>query len=128
VILLDTCTLLWLAFDQTELSADAISLLRDHAGLLFVSAITGFELGIKEKKRRLTLPLPAERYFATALAAHGLREVPLDGVVAVRSTTLPDLHADPADRIIVATAQARGFTVLTPDPSIHAYPNTLVRW
>jgi PIN domain nuclease of toxin-antitoxin system len=99
-----------------------------HAGDLFVSAISAFEIGLKQKKGRLTLPLPAEQFFAVALSTHGLREVPVDGAIAARSTSLPPLHADPADRMIIATAQRDGLTILTPDPLIHAYPDTRVSW
>ena len=52
----------------------------------------------------------------------------MDGGIAVLATTLPPLHGDPADRIIVATAQARGLTVLTPDPLVRAYPDTASDW
>jgi PIN domain nuclease of toxin-antitoxin system len=128
VILLDTCTLLWLASDQTQLSPGAVASLRAHSGFLFVSAITAFELGIKQKKRRLTLPMPAERYYSTALAAHGLNEIAIEGSIASRATTLPDVHSDPADRILVATAHQLALTVLTPDPLIAAYPGTRVAW
>jgi PIN domain nuclease of toxin-antitoxin system len=128
VILLDTCTLLWLASDQSNLSADARETIRAHPGLLFVSAITAFEIGIKSKKGRLMLPMLPDRWYATALTAHGLIEIPIDGDIASRSTALPDLHADPADRIIVATAQRGGLAVVTPDPLIGAYPGTRVAW
>lgn len=128
MILLDTCTLIWLASDQSYLSQQAAELIRKHNGLLFVSAISAFELGIKEKKQRLTLPVPAARYYPAALAAHGVREVAVDGDIAVRSTALPDHHADPADRIIIATAQARNLTILTPDRLIRVYPDTSTAW
>ena len=128
MILLDTCTLLWLASDQSRLSASAVESIRAHAGFLFVSSISAFEIGIGERKGRLSLPLPAERYYAVALASHGLHELPVDGLIAARSTALPSLHADPADRMIVATAQAQDLSVLTPDPLIAAYPDTRVVW
>ncbi len=128
MILLDTCTLLWLASDQSQLSSQATRLISEQAGFLFVSAITALEIGLKQRKGRLTLPLPAERYYAAALAQHGLLEIAIDGVIAARSTMLPPLHADPADRILVATAQRRSLTVLTPDARIHAYPDTQVAW
>ena len=128
MILLDTCTLLWLASDQPRLSAEAVQRIRDQARFLFASAISAFEIGIKQRKGLLTLLLPAERYYLEALASHGVREIPVDGVIAARSTALPPLHADPADRILVATAQRHTLTLLTPDPHIRAYPDTQVAW
>lgn len=128
MILLDTCTLLWLASDQSHLSMHAREAIKRHAGSLFVSAISAFELAVKHKKRRLTLPFPPERYYETALTVHGLTEVAVDGIIAARSVSLPDLHADPADRMLVATAQHLDLTLLTPDPLIRAYPSTRVEW
>lgn len=128
MILLDTCTLLWLASDQGRLSSDAVRLIREQAGFLFASAITAFEIGLKARRGLLGLPLPAERYYLEALASHGIREIAVDGVIAARSTGLPPLHADPADRILVATAQRHSLTLLTPDPRIRGYPDTRVVW
>jgi PIN domain nuclease of toxin-antitoxin system len=128
VILFDTCTLLWLASDQAQLSLEAVRLIREQAGFLFASAISAFEIGLKARKGLLELPLPAERYYLEALASHGIREIPVDGVIAARSTALPLLHADPADRILVATAQRHTLTLLTPDQRIRSYPDTQVTW
>jgi PIN domain nuclease of toxin-antitoxin system len=128
VILLDTCTLLWLASAQAQLSQVAVNAISEQAGFLHVSAISALEIGIKQQKGRLTLPLPAEHYYATALTTHGIIELAIDGVTAARSTALPAIHADPADRILIATAQRRRLTILTPDPHIRAYPDTQTIW
>jgi PIN domain nuclease of toxin-antitoxin system len=128
VILLDTCTLLWLVGDQGRLSPRARDRLREDAGGLFVSAISAFEVGIKHRKGKLSLPLEPEPWFEEALEFHGLAEIPVSGSIAARSTMLPALHSDPADRIIVATAQMLGLTVLTPDPLLRAYPDTATDW
>lgn len=48
--------------------------------------------------------------------------------IALRAASLPRLHADPFDRFLVATAQEHHLTLLTPDPKIHAYPNTRTLW
>jgi PIN domain nuclease of toxin-antitoxin system len=59
---------------------------------------------------------------------HGLTEIPVSGRIACRSTQLPPLHADPCDRIIVATALVSAIAVLSPDPLIAAYPGIEVAW
>lgn len=128
MLLLDTCSLLWLVADQDRLSARARSLLAAKAGALFVSAISAFEIGIKARRKALTLLLPPEEWYARALEFHGLREIPVDGRIACRSTQLPPLHGDPCDRIIVATAQLAAMTLVTPDPLIRAYPGIEVAW
>lgn len=122
MILLDTCTLLWLVGDQDKLSAAAIRAIRNNAGKIFVSAITAFEIGVKWKKGLLRLSLPPSEWFAMALASHGLTEIPVTSGIAIRAILLPDHHNDPADRILIATAIANDMTLLTPDKHIRAYP------
>jgi PIN domain nuclease of toxin-antitoxin system len=128
VILLDTCTLLWLVGDQGRLSPRARERLREGAGELFVSAISAFEIGIKQRKGKLSLPLETEPWFEAAADFHGLAEIPVSARIAARSTVLPALSSDPCDRILVATAQLLGLTVLTPDELIRSYPDTLTDW
>jgi PIN domain nuclease of toxin-antitoxin system len=53
-----------------------------------------------------------------------VRVIALTPRVALRATSLPPLHNDPMDRVIVATSQLRRLTVITPDARIHAYPET----
>lgn len=128
MLLLDTCALLWLAADQQHLSAVARRAIAQHAGKLFVSAISAFEIGVKHQKGRLELPLKPEEWFTRALELHGLRELPITGQIAARSTALPPLHADPCDRIIVATAEIHSLTVATLDEVIRQYPGVRVSW
>lgn len=96
--------------------------------MAFVSSISAFEVGVKHRRKALVLPMRPDLWFAKALEFHGLLDIAVDGEIAARSTMLPPLHADPCDRIIVATAQQRGLTILTPDRLIRAYPGTRVEW
>jgi PIN domain nuclease of toxin-antitoxin system len=57
-----------------------------------------------------------------------LREVPLDAAVACAAAALPPIHRDPFDRVIVALAQAHGFTVLTSDENIRKYAGVRTLW
>lgn len=120
--LLDTCTLLWLVGAQEKLSRRVITTLRNSAGRIFVSAISAFEIGVKAKKGLLLLPLPITEWFPLALMSHGLTEIPVTSKVLTGALALPDLHNDPADRIIIATALENHLTLLTPDKQIHSYP------
>jgi PIN domain nuclease of toxin-antitoxin system len=128
MLLLDTCCLLWLVGEQHRLSARARQLIAAHADSLFISAITGFEIALKQAKGRLGLPLPAEVWLERALVQHGLGEIPVTWRIAARSATLPPLHADPCDRIIVATAEIEALLILTPDTLIAGYPPAHVVW
>lgn len=76
-------------------------------------------------KSRIALPTDA-RAFRESLLDSGLAEIPLDGEIGIRAGLLSDLHGDPADRIIVATAQD-GHQLLTTDRRILAWDGPLDR-
>ena len=63
-----------------------------------------------------------------ALAFHGLEEVPVDRKIAIRSVMLPLQHGDPCERMILATAELRRLTLLTPDPILRGYPEVTTEW
>ncbi|MBI4702817.1 MAG: type II toxin-antitoxin system VapC family toxin [Deltaproteobacteria bacterium] len=128
MLLLDTCTLLWLATGSKKLSDRARDAIAAHAGRLHVSGITGLEIALKHARGALTLPLAPDEWVGRALRRHGLAEVPVTLAIAARSGMLPPLHRDPFDRILVATAQLRALTLLTPDPAIAAYPDLRICW
>lgn len=128
MLLLDTCTLLWLAADQDKLTSGARELLSRRRDRLFVSAISAFEIGIKHRKGKLTLPREPVAWFEGERRFHGLIEIPVDSRIAATSTQLPPLHRDPCDRIIVATAHIHGLTILSPDPLIKAYREADTAW
>ena len=126
MIVLDTCTLLWLV--RGEGLPPAVARRIDEADAAFVSAISALEIGIKVAKGRLLLGLPTRQWWAAALEQHGLAEVPVEGDIALRAAALPPIHADPADRVVLATALHLRGTLLTPDPLIRAYPDVPVWW
>ena len=102
-LLLDTCALPWLDAEPERLSEETRDAI-DAAGLVFVSAVSAWEVSLKEARRKLSLPRPAEEWFPAALDAHGLRVAPLDVGILIAANRLPLHHRDPADRFIIATA------------------------
>jgi PIN domain nuclease of toxin-antitoxin system len=128
MVLLDTCTLLWLAADQRKLSVPAKESLEQNAGRLLVSSISAFEIALKAKKGKLDLPIAAATWFERAIRHHGIREIPVDSTIALGSVALPPLHNDPCDRFIVATAAVRAVPIITCDPLIAQYPDVRVVW
>lgn len=121
MILLDTCALLWLAGAQEQLSTKAKETITKNSNKLYVSTISAFEIGIKYQKGLLDLPLSPQNWFEQTLSWHGIREIAMNSSIAIQSTALPNIHQDPADRIIIATAIENHLTVLTPDKHIFAY-------
>ena len=119
-MILDTCALLWLAEGGGELSETALQCI-DAAPVVYVSAISGFEIGIKVQKGKLKLPARPTDWFAAVLKHHNLEVLLLALEVCIRSTELPAVHADPCDRMIIAVAQAHHFPVVTTDPIFARY-------
>ena len=78
-------------------------------------------------RRRLKLPSPAKNWRDEVLAA-GVREIPLDGAIAVRALDLEGLPDDPADRFIAATAILNGAALLTADEKLLGWHHKLERY
>jgi PIN domain nuclease of toxin-antitoxin system len=128
MILLDTCTLLWLVQDYKQLPKKVQATLEKRQGAIYVSSISAFEIGIKYHKKKLMLPLKPETWFAEVLDFHGLTELALTAKILFAATALPAHHNDPADRILVATAAFHKLTLLTPDTEITKYTAIKTLW
>ena len=140
MFLLDTCSLLWLSLDQTQLSRNAFSAIEgEKAGLfknnkdlfgndLFVSAISAFEIAINFHKGSLVLPLVPRQWFKRVVELHGLTVLPVDYGIYINSVELPKIHLDPADRIIIATALEYNLKIITPDKHIRQYEVVKTIW
>jgi PIN domain nuclease of toxin-antitoxin system len=84
-----------------------------------VSAITPWEIAVLVSKGRLQLGADVMQWIREALAKPGVQLVPLEPEIAVASTRLPfEMHIDPADRILVATARHLGATLVTADRAL----------
>jgi PIN domain nuclease of toxin-antitoxin system len=128
MILLDTCTLLWLAIEPKRLTAAAKEAIGGSGEFAHVSAISAWEIAWKHRCGRLKLRLSPEAWFPLALEQHELRELSLTAAICLRMAALPGLHRDPADRFLIATAQELNLTLVTPDPQIRQYPNLKTIW
>jgi PIN domain nuclease of toxin-antitoxin system len=128
VILLDTCTLLWLAADQKFLSKNAVQIISDNANALFISSISSFEIAVKYQKNKLELPLKPIEWIPAVLEHHGIKEIPVDSKIAAISAGLMPIQNDPADRIIIATSIIYDMTILTPDPLMKKYSKIKIKW
>ena len=90
-----------------------------------VSAITFWEVALLRAKGRSDFPEDVLRWRGELLG-QGLVEIPVDGEIGIRANALPGFHADPADRIIVATAQG-GHRLVTADERILVWEGDLAR-
>lgn len=127
MIILDTHVLLWLLFDDRRLGRQTRQVIDRTwpAGEAAVSAITFWEVAMLHNKERLAL-LADIGSWRMSLLEEGLVEVPVDGGIAVRAGLLQEMHGDPADRIIVATA-LEGHRLVTADQRMLDWPGSLSR-
>lgn len=118
MILVDTNGLIWLAVDDPRLGPEAraaIEQARDE-GALAASAISFWELAMLRAKDRLPAPADPDRMLRDFLRM-GMMIIDVTPEIGLRAGSLQDFHGDPADRIIVATAQ-EGHQLLTSDRKI----------
>jgi PIN domain nuclease of toxin-antitoxin system len=120
VILLDTHVVVWLAFDQSQLSRNAraaINDARENGDGLAISDITLLELTTLSSKGRIRLEISLESFLREVEARFIV--LPISGRACVRALGLPETYPkDPADRVIGATALVEGMPLLTADREI----------
>ena len=115
-LLLDTHVVLWWLDDSAELSDEVKGLLDSEPGV-YVSAVTPWEIAIKQSLGKLDGPEDlAERVRDSQFTG-----LPITAGHSVRAGRLPGHHRDPFDRILVAQAQIEGMTLVTRDKWIPQY-------
>ncbi|RPI76753.1 MAG: type II toxin-antitoxin system VapC family toxin [Desulfobacteraceae bacterium] len=119
-MLLDTCALLWLAHDQNRFSAATLTKI-DEAPVVYLAAISGFEIGLKHKAGKLQLPVPPRQWMHEIIAHHQIEIIGLDLEICLKAAELPPIHKDPCDRFIIAAALAMGLSVVTADQRFATY-------
>jgi PIN domain nuclease of toxin-antitoxin system len=123
-LLLDTHLLLWAAGEPRRLSRQARTLIENPDNELLFSAASLWEVAIKRGLGREDFKVDA-RLLRRGLLDNGYGELPIlsDHVVAIDS--LPPIHKDPFDRILVAQATVEGVTLLTFDSLVSQYPGPI---
>ena len=119
--LLDTHTYLWAVSDDRRLSEPARAILEDGHTEVFLSIVSAWEIGIKASLGKLHLDVPIRDVVATTPASLGIRSLPLSVEHVCEISTLPPVHRDPFDRMIVAQGRVEGLTLLTRDSEIAGY-------
>jgi PIN domain nuclease of toxin-antitoxin system len=95
---------------------------------MVVSAVSALEVAQLVHSDRLVIPCDVEMWIRQTLQIFSAPESPVDLQIAAEAYRLPgSFHRDPADRILVATARLKGWTLLTADRRILAYPHVRSR-
>jgi PIN domain nuclease of toxin-antitoxin system len=131
VIVLDTHTLLWWVNDPTTLSEPAKDAIDAavKSKTVHVSCISSWEIALLVERGRLRLALDVRDWLCRCEALPFLTFVAVGNAIAIESVRLPDFpHADPADRIIAATALSLGAVLVTKDDKLRNYPHLKTIW
>lgn len=122
--LLDTHLLLWAAGDPGRLSSAARELLNDPENELLFSAASLWEVAIKSTLGREDFRVEP-RLLRRGLLDNGYMEVAITSEHAVNIDSLPPIHRDPFDRLLLAQARTEGVTLLTTDERLASYPGPI---
>ena len=116
-LLLDTHALLWWLADDPRLGPRARELIGDERNEAYVSAASAWEISIKKALGKLEAPGDLD----AIVEEEGFAKLPITFFHGERAGSLPDLHRDPFDRMLIAQAQAEGLDIVTTDERIASY-------
>ena len=122
--LLDTHLLLWAAARPDLLPDDVTALLAEPGNDIFFSVASLWEVAIKAMLGRDDFAIDPRR-LRRGLLENGYQELPIEGPHILALLSLPPLHKDPFDRLLVAQATTEGITLWTSDVLVAQYPGTL---
>jgi PIN domain nuclease of toxin-antitoxin system len=125
-LLLDTHLLLWAVEDSPRLSKIARRLINDPDNDLFFSAASLWEIAIKNGLGRSDFVVDP-RLLRRELLDNGYNDLPISSSHAVAIDSLPPIHKDPFDRLLVAQANVEGITLLTTDALVAQYSGPVRR-
>lgn len=129
MIVLDTHILIWWINREQQLPKQVLSYIENHRGQIALSAISLWEIAMLVKKDRLQFSIDVRAWINKVVQLPYLQLVAPDHTILVQSVFLPEpFHADPADRIIVATALILKATLVTKDEKIRKYPHIDSYW
>jgi PIN domain nuclease of toxin-antitoxin system len=119
-ILVDTHVLLWAVTQSSRLPADARDLLEDTGNTLYCSTASLWEIAIKSALRRQDFDIDL-REFRLALETMEVEELPVLGQHTEAVVSLPAIHKDPFDRMLVAQSMTEPLVLLTNDAVLAGY-------
>ena len=123
--LLDTHIWVWAQRrDSSQLTSAAFNHIENwqRDGSAYLSPISAWELALLVESSHINLVATIDEFVQEATRDGGLQILPLTPSILIESTRLPgDLHRDPADRILAATARSQGLTLVTRDKALLRY-------
>ena len=115
-MILDTCTLIFLAMGDGRLSRAARTQL-SRAPVRWYCAISAFEVALKHRQGKLELPIEPLPWLRALAERYALSELALDAALCARAAGLPNHHRDPFDRLLAAQALDGALVLVSSDPA-----------
>jgi PIN domain nuclease of toxin-antitoxin system len=106
------------------MTTSLVRLLQDANNQIVFSTASVWEIAIKHSAGKSDFPYPAQS-IRTQLLKAGYEELPVLGEHALAVESLPAIHKDPFDRLLIAQAMVEGITLLTADATIARYPGPI---
>jgi PIN domain nuclease of toxin-antitoxin system len=122
--LLDTHFVLWIPVNSSNMSSKSASIIRAPESELFFSVSSIWEIAIKKGLNRRNFQVDP-REIRRRLIENGYQELTIQSQHVVMVDSMPPIHKDPFDRILIAQAMVEGITLLTADPVIAKYPGPI---
>jgi len=119
--LLDTHVMIWVLQEPAQLSTRVCNILAEAETGVLVSAASLWEAAIKQAVGKMKLPAPASEWLPYALERMRIDVLDITGRHALTAGSLPRLHGDPFDRMLVAQAVMEKLTLVTRDKAIRRY-------
>ncbi len=116
--LLDTHIWIWSVSKVEKLSGKVSRILKNTANEFFLSSISIWEFMILLEKKRIAIDIPFEEWLHIAIDMANIKEIPIDGEIAVESRKIDLPHRDPADRFIAASALVNQLKLITSDRNL----------
>ena len=120
-LLLDTHAVIWWFSGGLRLSSPALEALEYQSNDVIVSAASGWEITTKYRARRLPDAAGLAEDIAGHVARENFQELPITIGDAVRAASLPEIHRDPFDRILISQALSRDLTLVSIEPLFDQY-------
>lgn len=120
-ILLDTHALLWWCEGNPQMTDRAYEVISDPANELLLSLASAWEIVAKVQGGKLELPEPVETFLPSRMKHYGVGLLPITLPHLLATASLPMLHKDPFDRVLVAQSKLEGLPIVTVDQQLKQY-------
>lgn len=126
-VLLDTHAFIWWDIEPTRLSPHALALCQNPNNQLVLSVVSVWEMEIKMQLGKLDFVKPLEDMIAEQQRTNNIEILPVRLAHALAIKTLPLIHKDPFDRLLIAQAKVEAIPIVSRDAKFSAYP-IVVEW